>query len=69
MPRSGRATSTCSCDSVGPTRARGARYFSLVRELERVSGLPVDLVEDEGLGQSLLRAEIDRDGVVILEAA
>jgi predicted nucleotidyltransferase len=53
----------------GPDEGRGARYFSLVRELERVSGLPVDLVEDEGLANPYLRAEIERSGVVVHEAA
>jgi len=52
-----------------PVDGRGARYFTLRHELERVGGLPVDLVEEEGVENPYLRAEIERTGVVLLEAA
>jgi len=53
----------------GPLEGRATRYFELRRELERVSGLPVDLVEEEAVTNPYLRDEIERTGVVILEAA
>jgi len=53
----------------GPLEGRATRYFALRRALERASGLPVDLVEEEAVTNPYLRAEIERTGVVILEAA
>jgi hypothetical protein len=53
----------------GPLEGRATRYFELRRELERVSGLPVDLVEEEAVTNPYLRDEIERTGVVVLEAA
>src|SRR5665647_805739 len=53
----------------GPLEGRAARFFELRRELERASGLPVDLVEEEAVTNPYLRDEIERTGVVILEAA
>jgi len=53
----------------GPLEGRAARYFALRAELERASGLPVDLVEEEAVTNPYLRDEIERTGVVILEAA
>lgn len=53
----------------GPLEGRAARYFALRAELERVSGLPVDLVEEEAVTNPYLHDEIERTGVVILEAA
>ena len=53
----------------GPLEGRATRYFELRRELERASGLPVDLVEEEAVTNPYLRDEIERTGVVILEAA
>lgn len=53
----------------GPPAGRGARYFALRDELERAAGLSVDLLEEDGLTNPYLRAEIDGSGVVILEAA
>ena len=53
----------------GPLEGRAARFFELRRELERASGLPVDLVEEEAVSNPYLRNEIERTGVVILEAA
>ena len=53
----------------GPLEGRAARFFELRRELERSSGLPVDLVEEEAVSNPYLRDEIERSGVVILEAA
>jgi len=53
----------------GPLEGRATRFFELRRELERASGLPVDLVEEEAVANPYLREEIERTGVVILEAA
>ena len=53
----------------GPLEGRAARFFELRRALERASGLPVDLVEEEAVSNPYLRNEIERTGVVILEAA
>jgi uncharacterized protein len=53
----------------GPLEGRAARFFALRAELERASGLPVDLVEEEAITNPYLRDEIERTGVVILEAA
>jgi predicted nucleotidyltransferase len=53
----------------GPLEGRAKRFFELRRELERVSGLPVDLVEEEAVSNPYLRDEIALTGVVILEAA
>jgi predicted nucleotidyltransferase/predicted transcriptional regulator with HTH domain len=53
----------------GPLKGRAARFFALRAELERASGLPVDLVEEEAVTNPYLRDEIERTGVVILEAA
>ena len=53
----------------GPLEGRASRFFELRRELERASGLPVDLVEEEAVTNPYLREEIARTGVVILEAA
>jgi predicted nucleotidyltransferase len=53
----------------GPQEGRATRFFELRRELERGSGLPVDLVEEEAVTNPYLRDEIERKGVVILEAA
>ncbi|HZL63832.1 MAG TPA: nucleotidyltransferase domain-containing protein [Thermoleophilia bacterium] len=53
----------------GPLEGRAARYFALRAELERASGLPVDLVEEEAVTNPYLRDEIEHTGVVILEAA
>lgn len=53
----------------GPLRGRAARYFALRRALERVSGLPVDLVEDEAVDNPYLREEIRRTGVTLVAAA
>ena len=53
----------------GPLVGRATRFFELRRALERASGLPVDLVEDEAVTNPYLRDEIERTGVVILEAA
>lgn len=53
----------------GPLEGRATRFFELRRKLERVSGLPVDLVEEEAVTNPYLRDEIERTGVVILEAA
>ena len=53
---------------VGPLEGRAARFFELRRQLEVASGLPVDLVEAEAVTNPYLRDEIERTGVVILEA-
>jgi predicted nucleotidyltransferase/DNA-binding MarR family transcriptional regulator len=53
----------------GPLEGRATRFFELRRELERASGLPVDLVEEEAVSNPYLRDEIALTGVVILEAA
>jgi predicted nucleotidyltransferase len=53
----------------GPLEGRATRFFELRRELERASGLPVDLVEEDAVTNPYLRDEIERTGVVILEAA
>ena len=53
----------------GPLEGRASRFFELRRALERASGLPVDLVEEEAVTNPYLREEIARTGVVILEAA
>ena len=53
----------------GPVEGRATRFFELRRALERTSGLPVDLVEEEAVTNPALRDEIERTGVVILEAA
>ena len=52
-----------------PVAGRATRYFALRRALERASGLPVDLVEEEAVDNPYLRDEIERTGLVILEAA
>jgi len=53
----------------GPLEGRAVRFFALRGKLERASGLPVDLVEEEAVTNPCLRDEIERTGVVILEAA
>ena len=53
----------------GPVEGRATRFFELRRALEGASGLPVDLVEEEAVTNPYLRDEIERTGVVILEAA
>jgi predicted nucleotidyltransferase len=53
----------------GPAKGRAARYFALRHELERASGLPVDLVEVEAVSNPYLRDEIERTGVVLVAAA
>ena len=53
----------------GPAKGRAARYFALQHELERASGLPVDLVEVEAMSNPYLRDEIERTGVVLVAAA
>ena len=53
----------------GPAKGRAARYFALRRALERVAGLPVDLVEEEAVDNPYLRAEIARTGVTLVAAA
>jgi uncharacterized protein len=53
----------------GPVRGRAARYFALRRALEVVSGLPVDLVEEEAIDNPYLRDEIARTGVTLIAAA
>jgi predicted nucleotidyltransferase len=53
----------------GPLEGRATRYFELRRALEHASGLPVDLVEEEAVTNPYLRDEIERTGVVIIEAA
>jgi predicted nucleotidyltransferase/DNA-binding MarR family transcriptional regulator len=53
----------------GALEGRATRFFELRRQLELTSGLPVDLVEDEAVTNLYLRDEIERTGVVILEAA
>ena len=53
----------------GAPEGRGRRYFALRREIERISDLRVDLVEEDGIQNPYLQAEIERTGVVILETA
>ena len=53
----------------GPEKGRAARYFSLRSALEEAGGLPVDLVEDEAIGNPYLRAEIEHTGVTLVAAA
>lgn len=53
----------------GKAKGRAARYFTLRQALERASGLPVDLVEEEAVANPYLRDEIERTGVVLLAAA
>ena len=53
----------------GPARGRAARYFALRSALERASGLPVDLVEDDAVDNPYLRDEIERTGVTLIAAA
>lgn len=53
----------------GPARGRAARYFALRSALERASGLPVDLVEDDAIDNPYLRDEIERTGVTLVAAA
>jgi predicted nucleotidyltransferase len=53
----------------GPAKGRAGRYFALRDALQRASGLPVDLVEDEAVDNPYLRAEIERTGVVLVAAA
>jgi predicted nucleotidyltransferase len=53
----------------GPLEGRATRFFELRRALERASGLPVDLVEEEAVTNPYLSDQIERTGVVILEAA
>jgi len=53
----------------GPATGRAARYFALQRALEQASDLPVDLVEDEAVGNPYFRDEIEQTGVVLVAAA
>jgi predicted nucleotidyltransferase len=53
----------------GHAKGRATRYFELRRALERASGLPVDLVEEDAIANPYLRDEIERTGVVLLAAA
>jgi len=53
----------------GPVEGRAERYFTLRFALAEASGLSVDLVEEEALGNPFLREEVERTGVVVVEAA
>lgn len=53
----------------GPLEGRAARYFALRRALEQATGLPVDLVEEEAVGNPYLLREIARTGVTLVAAA
>lgn len=46
-----------------------ARYFGLLEELERIMGMPVDIIEEGSLTNPLLRDEFESTQVVIYEAA
>lgn len=53
---------------IGPQlRGRAGRYFGLIHELERVSGMSVDLVERGAVKNLRLRAEFERTQVVLYE--
>jgi len=52
----------------GPVEGRATRLLELRRALEGASGLPVDLVDEEAVTNASLRDDIERTGVVILEA-
>jgi predicted nucleotidyltransferase/DNA-binding MarR family transcriptional regulator len=54
---------------VGPAEGRASRFFALRRALECVTGLPVDLVEEEAIDNPYLRDEIERTGVILVAAA
>lgn len=53
----------------GPRRGSAERHFALRAALERATGLPVDLVDERAVRNPYLKAEIERTGVVIHEAA
>ncbi len=45
------------------------RYFGLLEELKSITGLPVDLIEEDAVKNPYLRAEFERTQVVLYEAA
>lgn len=45
------------------------RYFGLLAELERIMGMPVEIIEEPALENPYLRAEFDATQVVLYEAA
>jgi predicted nucleotidyltransferase len=53
---------------LGPgIKGRAGRYFSLAHDLERVSGMSVDLVERDAVKNPRLRGEFERTQVVLYE--
>jgi predicted nucleotidyltransferase len=49
-------------------RSRAELVFGLREELERLTGMPVDLVEPEGIDNPYLLRELDDSEVVLYEA-
>ena len=47
---------------------RSRRYFGLIADLEAVSGRPVDLIEWDAVKNPRLRAEFERNRVVLYES-
>jgi hypothetical protein len=45
------------------------RYFDLLRELEGIMGMPVEVIDDGAIENPYLRAEFDATKVVLYEAA
>src|SRR5450759_42817 len=45
------------------------RYFGLLAELERIMGMPVEIIEEDALRNPYLKAEFEATKVVLYEAA
>jgi uncharacterized protein len=48
---------------------RAEQYFGLLEELERIMGMPVEIIEEDALSNPILQAEFERTQVVLYEAA
>lgn len=50
-------------------RGYADRYFGLLEELERIMGMPVDIIEEDALGNAYLASRFAATRVVLYEAA
>jgi predicted nucleotidyltransferase/DNA-binding transcriptional ArsR family regulator len=54
-----------------PPEANGyaSRYFALLEELEQIMGMPVEIIDEDGVTNPFLREEFEATKVVLYEAA
>ncbi len=52
-----------------PPEAHGEAYLGLLLDLERVLGVPVDLIEEHTLRNPFVRAALERDARVVYAAS